>query len=55
VLAERATTDVQELEHAASVADRVSTPLEAHDLAETLRDMADERRRLTTGVLTRRS
>lgn len=55
VLAERATVDVQELEHAASVADRISTPLEAHELAETLRDMADEHRRLTTGVITRRN
>jgi signal transduction histidine kinase len=55
VLAERATVDVQELEHAASIADRISTPLEAHELAETLRDMADERRRLTTGVITRRN
>jgi len=55
VLAERATVDVQELEHAASVADRVSTPMEAHDLARTLREMADERRRLTTGMLERRS
>ena len=55
VLADRAVLDVQELEHAASVADRISTPMEAHDLAGTLRDMADERRRLTTGVITRRS
>jgi hypothetical protein len=52
-LAERATVDVQELEHAASVADRISGPIEAQELAQTLRDMADERRRLTAGVYTR--
>jgi len=51
VLAERASVDVQELEHAASVADRISTPVEASDLAQTLREMADERSRLTTGML----
>jgi signal transduction histidine kinase len=49
-LAERAVLEVEELEHAASVADRIESPLEASDLAKSLRDMADERRRHAAGL-----
>jgi signal transduction histidine kinase len=52
-LAERAVVEVEELEHAASVADRVESPLEASDLAKALREMADERRRLSAGLRSR--
>jgi len=52
-LAERAVLEVEELEHAASVADRVENPLEASDLAKTLREMADERRRFSAGLRSR--
>lgn len=44
-LAERLRTDIEELEHAASWADRVSSPKEARELANRLRELADERRR----------
>jgi signal transduction histidine kinase len=49
-LAERSILEVEELEHAASVADRIESPLEASDLAKTLRDMADEQRRHSAGL-----
>jgi hypothetical protein len=52
-LAERAVLEVEELEHAASVADRVENLLEASDLAKTLREMADERRQLSAGLRSR--
>lgn len=49
-LARRVGTDIEELESAASWADRVSSPMEARDLAARLRELADERRRCLPGL-----
>jgi hypothetical protein len=45
-LAERTVLHAEELEHAASEADRIESPPEAAALARALREMADERRRM---------